>query len=111
MISSDGIESVVNFADWKQADFDNAVSMGSGSLSGEPDADGRLDESERFFVYVGSNRYVFFIETQTSEYGRKNDGISAIGVTTFSHFDATDYAWNGEKDDQSVLAGQLFWQK
>lgn len=111
MINSDNIEAVMGFADWSKAKFDEAVSMGSGSLTPEPDKDGRWDESERFFVYADGTRYVFFIETLTSDYGRTNDGVSAIGVTTFSHFDAMDYTWNGEAVENSALAGELFWNK
>lgn len=111
MIDSKGIRKVMRFADWTKADFKNAVSMGSGSLTKEPDEYGRMDVSERFFVKVGGTKYVFFIETRTSRRGRDNDGVSAIGVTTFSHFDATDYAWNGEKDSASALAGSLFWKQ
>ncbi|MBR0307697.1 MAG: hypothetical protein IJH92_02275 [Mogibacterium sp.] len=111
LIKSDGTGDVMEFADWASADFDNAISMGSGSLTAKPNKKGRMDESERFFVDVGDSRYVFFIETLTSDYGRVNEGVSAVGVTTYSHFDATDYSWNGEKDDESALAGELFWNK
>jgi len=54
---------------------------------------------------------VLFIETLTSRWGMNNEGVSAVGVTTFSHFDGVDYNWSGEKDDQSALAGELFWDK
>lgn len=111
MLNSKGIDSVVDFADWSKADFDNAVSMGSGSLTKAPDKNGKQDVSERFFVKVGDTKYVFFIETVCSRLGRDNDGVSAIAVTSFSHFDAGDYAWNGEKDGSSALAGELFWNK
>ena len=111
MIKSNGIDEVIKFADWSKADFENAVSMGSGSLTKTPNKNGRQDVSERFFVKAGDTKYVFFIETRTSRLGRDNDGVSAIGVTTFSHFDATDYAWNGENDGYSALAGNLFWNK
>ena len=111
LIDANGAEDVMKFADWPSADFEKAVSMGSGSLTAEPDKKGRMDESERFFVDIGDSRYVFFIETLTEDYGRVNKGVSAIGVTTYSHFNATDYEWNGEKDDESVLAGELFWNK
>ena len=111
LIDAKGAEDVMGFADWSSADFEKAVSMGSGSLTAKPDKKGRMDESERFFVDTGDSRYVFFIETLTADYGRVNKGVSAIGVTTFSHFDATDYEWNGEKDDESALAGELFWNK
>ena len=110
MIKVKGIDDVMNFADWSEADFKNAVSMGSGSLTKAPNKKCRQDVSERFFVKAGDTKYVFFIETRTSRLGRDNDGVSAVGVTTFTHFDATDYAWNGEKDGSSVLAGKLFWK-
>ena len=108
MIDPSGADDVMSFADWTDADFENAVSMGSGSLSPSPDAEGRMDVGERFFVDAGDSRYVFYIETLTSDYGRKNDGVSAVGVTSYEHFDATDYEWNGEADDESALAGALF---
>ena len=110
MISSDGIDEVLAFADWSQADFDNAVSLGDGSLSPKPDADGRMDMSERVFVDAGETRYVFFIESISNRWGRTGEGISAVAVTTYSHFDTDlDWDWCGEKDDSSVLAGKLFW--
>ena len=111
MISSDGIDEVLAFADWSQADFDNAVSLGQGSLSPKPDADGRMDMSERIFVDVGETRYVFFIESISNRWGRTGEGISAVAVTTYSHFDGDlDWDWCGEKDDGSALAGKLFWE-
>ena len=109
MANPEGLSDVVAFADWKKADFKNAVSMGAGSLTAKPDEKGRIDISERFFVEIGEEKYVMFIETLTSRYGLQNDGVSAIGVTTYEHFDDLDYAWNGEKDDNSALAGELFW--
>ena len=105
-----GIDEVMDFADWSKADFDGAITMGSGSLTAEPDKKGMMDVSERFFVDIGSDRYMIFIETLTSGRGRKNEGVSAVSVTSFSHFDATDYAWNGEDDGESALAGELFWK-
>ena len=111
MIDPSGVDDVMDFADWSDADFENAVSMGSGSLTKEPGKDGKQDVSERFFVNVGSSKYMLFVETICSRLGRDNDGVSAVAVTTFSHFDATDYAWNGEDDGSSALAGELYWDK
>ena len=105
---AEGVASVMDFADWSEADFDGAISMGVGSLDAEPDSAGYFDVSERLFVDVDGSRYVFFIETLTSERGSVDEGVCAVSVTSFSHFDATDYVWNGEKDAQSVIAGRLF---
>lgn len=107
--TKDGVDAVLEFADWSNADIENAVGLGAGSLSPEPDANGRMDVSERFFVYAGDSKYVLFIETLTSRWGRNNDGVSAVSVMTFEHFDALDYGWNGEADDYSAVAGSLFW--
>jgi hypothetical protein len=110
MIDSEGAAAVMDFADWKKADFENAVSLGSGSLDeGGADDNGLMEVSERFFVDIGDQRYVLFVETATSRWGRSNDGISAVAVTTFEHFDDLDWNWNGEPDDNSVLAGKLLW--
>ena len=109
MKNLEGIDAVMGFADWSNADFKSATHLGAGSLSAKPDANGLMDISERLFVDVDGTRYVLFVETLTSRWGRDNEGISAIGVTTYEHFDALDYAWSGEPDDQSVLAGSLFW--
>ena len=111
MINPRGTERVMKFADWSKADFKNAVSMGAGSLTTKTDKDGCIDVSERFFVDVGDDKYMFFIETVASKWGRVNEGVSAVSVTTFSHFDATDYAWNGEDDGESAQAGTLFWKR
>ena len=78
---------------------------------GAIDENGRMDISERFIVDVGDVKYVLFVETLTSRWGMNNDGVSAAAATTFGHFDGTDYAWNGEGDDQSVLAGSLWWNR
>lgn len=111
MSNTGGIDEVMNFAKWSKADFKNAVSLGAGSLTAAPDGAGKMDINERFFVDIGDTKYVLFIETLTSRWGRDNDGVSAIGVTTYAHFDEKGYDWNGEPDDQSVLAGELWWNK
>ena len=109
MVSSEGADALVEFADWKNADFENAVSLGSGSLMQGPDDKGKMEVDERFFVDIDGKKYVLFIETATSRWGRQNDGVSAVGATTYEHFDDMDYEWNGEPDDESVLAGSLMW--
>ena len=106
-----GVREILEFAEWQEADFENAVSMGSGSLMTQPDADGRMDVSERFFVDVDGSTYVLFVETVASKWGRENEGVSAIGVMTYSNFDNIEYAWLGEKTDYSALAGKLFWEE
>lgn len=111
MEGGDDADKLIEFADWGNADFEAAVSMGSGSLMAKPDKNGRMDVSERSIVKIGKKEYILFVETVTSRWGRTNDGISAIGITTFKHFDNLDYAWSGEKDDHSVLMGTLFWKK
>lgn len=111
MPDTGGLDEVMNFAKWNKADFKKAVSLGAGSLTTSPDASGKMDINERFFVDIGDTRYVLFVETLTSRWGRENDGISAIGVTTYDHFDELGYNWNGEADEQSALAGNLWWDK
>jgi hypothetical protein len=111
MVEASGTEDVVSFADWSTADFDNAVSLGAGSLSTALDKKGRIDVSERFIVPVGEQRYVLYIETLTSRHGMTNEGVKAVGVTTYEHFDQLDYGWNGEDDDESALAGKSFVKK
>lgn len=108
MTDASGSEDVTGFAEWSEADFENAVSLGAGSLSAAPDKKGRMDISERFFVNVGDTRYVLYIETLTSRHGMVNEGVSTVGVTTYEHFDELDYGWNGEKDDASAVAGKSF---
>lgn len=111
MIKSSGIDGVMSFADWGKAKFKNAVSQGAGSLTAAPDKSGRMDISERFVVEIGDTKYMLFIETLTSRWGRENEGVSAIGVTTYEHFEETDSVWNGEADEKSALAGELWWNK
>ncbi len=111
MPDAEGIDDVMGFADWSKADFKNAVSMGAGSLSASPDENGMMDISEKFIVQAGDDKYVLFIETITSRWGRKNEGLSSVGVTTYEHFSDLNYDWAGEPDDQSVLAGKLRWKK
>lgn len=107
--NEEGAKAVTDFADWKKADFDNITGMGAGSLSPAPDAEGRMDISERFFVDAGGQKYVLLVETVTSRWGRTNDGISAVCVTTYDHFNELDYSWNGKADGMTVSCGALFW--
>lgn len=111
MPGAEGIDDVMGFADWSKADLKGAVSMGAGSLSASPDKDGMMDISEKFIVQAGDDKYVLFIETLTSRWGRENEGVSAVGVTSYGHFSDLNYDWAGEPDDQSVLAGKLRWKK
>lgn len=111
MLDPAGTDDLLAFADWSKADFKSAISMGAGSLTTAPDKNGRMDISERFIVDVGDAKYVLFIETVTSRWGRNNDGVSAVSATTYEHFDEVDFDWLGEADGQSVLAGELFWNK
>jgi len=106
LIDPTGAEDVVGFTDWSNADMDNAVSLGAGSFSSAPDKKGRMDISERFIITAGDERYVLYVETFTSRHGMTNEGVSAVGVTTYEHFDALDYDWNGDKDDDSAVAGK-----
>lgn len=110
LVNSKGLSDVMSFAEWSGLDIENAVSMGSGSLSTKADAKGRIDVSERWIVETADNKYVLFIETLASRWGRKNEGLSAIGVTSFDHFNDVDYNWAGEAGESSALAGELFWQ-
>ena len=108
MIDPKGAEDVVGFADWSNADFDSAVSLGAGSLSTAPDKKGQMDISERFIVTAGEQKYVLYIETLTSRHGMENKGVSVVAATTYEHFDESGYGWNGEKDDSSAVAGKSF---
>ena len=106
-----GIDELMSFAEWKKADFKKAVSMGAGSLTAAPDGSGKMDVSEMFLVDIGDTKYVLFIETLTSRLGRNNEGVTAVGATTYEHFEAAERNWAGEPDEQSVLAGKLWWNK
>ena len=108
MIDAKGAGNVMDFADWSKADFDNAVSMGAGSLSEAPDKKGMMDINERFIVPAGEQKYVLYIETLTSRHGMNNEGVKEVGVTTYEHFDELNYGWNGEADAGSAVAGESF---
>ena len=108
MKDSTGVEELLDFTDWADADIENVTSMGAGSLSAAPDKKGRMDISERFFVNVGDHRYVLYIETLTSRHGMVNEGVSLVGATTYEHFDELGYDWNGDKDNSSAAAGKSF---
>lgn len=106
-----GAEAVTGFADWSKADFDHADSLGAGSLSLAPDKNGMMDVSERFFVSIEDQKYVLYVETLTSRHGMNNEGVSVVAVTTYENFDSLGYAWNGDKDDNSAVAGKSFLSK
>ena len=111
MIDPKGAEAVIALTDWTKADFDNAVSLGAGSLSSAPDNNGMMDIAERFIIPVGDKSYVLYIETLTSRHGMKNEGIKVVGATTYEHFDELGYFWNGDADDSSAIAGESFVKK
>jgi hypothetical protein len=108
MIDSKGIEDVLGFASWSDADLANVISLGAGSFSTAPDKDGKIDISERFVIPVGDQKYVLYVETLTSRHGMNNEGVSVIAATTYDHFDQLDYGWNGAADDSSAVAGKSF---
>jgi len=108
MIDSKGAEAVAGFIDWSKADFDNAVSLGAGSLSTAPDKNGMMDISERFIIPVEDYKCVLYVETLTSRHGMNNEGVKKVGATTYKHFEELNYGWNGEADDSSVSAGESF---
>ena len=105
---AEGAEEVMRFADWRKADLDKAVSYGAGCLSTSADSRGRTEIAEKYVVQANETKYVIYIETLTSRWGRKNEGVSAVGVTTYSHYKELDGNWNGDKDEESALAGTLF---
>lgn len=111
MIEPKGVEAVIGFADWSKADFDNAVSLGAGSLSTSPDKNGQMDISERFIVNIGDDKYVLYVETLTSRHGMNNEGVKMVGVTTYDHFEETSLVWSGDPDDSSAVAGESFVKK
>ena len=103
-----GAEEVMGFADWRNANFDTALSYGAGSLSTPADKNGQADVAERIVVQSGETKYMLYIETLTSGWGRRNEGVDAVGVTAYSHYRDLGGGWNGEKDEESALAGTLF---
>ena len=111
MTNSENLDSVLEFADWSKLDFKKATSYGAGSLSTEADKSGKVDINGKYAVKAGDGEYVLFIETLTSRWGRKNEGVSAIAVCSYEHYYEMYSTWNGEKDDSTALAGELFWQK
>ena len=60
---------------------------------------------------AGGTRYVLFVETVTSRWGRTNEGVSSVAVTSFDNFDSLDYEWNGKGKEGTAEAGTLFWPK
>ena len=108
MIDSKGIEDVLGFASWSDADIADVISLGAGSLSTAPDKNGKIDINERFIIPIGDQKYVLYVETLTSRHGMNNEGVSVIAATTYEHFDQLGYNWNGAADDGSAVAGKAF---
>ena len=104
----EGAEEVMGYADWRSADFENAVSLGAGSLSTEADPKGMIEIGEKFIVKTDDTKYVIYIETLTSRWGRKNEGVDAVGVTSYTHYEDLDANWSGDKDEETALGGKLF---
>lgn len=102
------VDKLIEYADWEKLDLDNKTSFGTGSFMPEPDKKGRMDVGEQIILNVGKGKYAIYIQTVTSRYGKVDEGISCIAVTTWKHFNEIDYAWKWQTDSGTLRAGKPF---
>lgn len=102
------VDKIINYADWTKASEKDIRTLGGGSYRSEPDKDGRMDFGEIYWIKTGKKTYILYVQTVCSRYGKANDGVQAIAATTWEHYDAIDWAWEWQDDNQTVMAGKPF---
>lgn len=103
------VDELMEYANWGDLDLENKTSFGTGSFMPKPDKKGKMDVGEQIVLDTGSGKYAIYIQTLTSRYGRTDEGISCIAVTTWKHFDEIDYAWNWQTDSGTLRVGKAFY--
>lgn len=103
------VEELIDYADWKNLDIKGSTSFGTGSFMPRPDKDGKMDVGEQIILKVGKEKYAFYVQTLTSRYGKINEGITCVAVTTFKHFDEIDYLWLWQSDSKTLRVGKAFY--
>ena len=103
------VEELINYADWKKLDKKGSTSFGTGSFMPKPDKEGKMDVGEQIILKVGKEKYALYVQTLTSRYGKINDGVTCVAVTTFKHFDEIDYLWLWQSDSKTLRAGKAFY--
>lgn len=102
------VQKLLDEVDWKNLKDDNIRSFGTGSFSSKPNNKGEIDIGEQMSIKIGKKRFALYIQTITSRYGRINEGVSCIAITSFKHYDDLDYEWNWQTDDETLRVGKPF---
>lgn len=108
VISNDNFDKLLKYANWDQMDIDKVSSSGAGSMMPKPDKNGRMDVVEMFGVKIGGKKYVVYIQTVVSRWGKANDGVSCIAVTTTKRYEETDGELDWKTDKEVIRAGKMF---
>lgn len=108
LIDDTHAEELINYADWSEINLEKTRTLGGGSYMSEPDSNGRMDFGEMYWVKTGNKKYIMYIQTVCSRYGKANDGIQAIAVTTEDHYEAIDWEWEWQEDDKTLIAGSPY---
>lgn len=102
---------LLDYAEWPSADFEDKMSLGGGSFMDGADAEGYYAYEDIWSVYVNDERYIMCIQTVTSRYGRENDGVSCIAISTWDHYLGIDREWDIDNDENTVLIGRPYVAK
>lgn len=108
MIDDSNVKKLVNYVDWSEINLKKTKTLGGGSYMSEPNSDGKMDFGEMYWVKIDGKKYIMYIQTVCSRYGRGNDGIQAIAVTTDKHYEAIDWEWEWQEDNETMLAGSPY---
>lgn len=103
------VNELMQYADWGELDINNKTSFGTGSFMPKPNKKGKMDVGEQIILSAGNGRYAIYVQTVTSRYGKIDNGISCIAVTTWKHFDEIDYAWKWITDSGTLRVGKAFY--
>lgn len=102
------ITPLMDYANWENAEFEDIRAFGGGNTSLEPDSKGRIEYGDMWCVTIDGDRYMMYIQSISSRYGRNNDGVSFIAVTHWSHYDNIDWEWDWDDDEHTVTLGTSF---
>lgn len=111
MCGDPDVREFLKYADWSKGEYDDKRSYGGGSLEDGADANGIYEYADLWRVTIDGEQYMLYIQSESSRYGRENDGVSMIAVTTYEHFNELDANWDCKPDDDTLILGKSGMKK
>lgn len=108
MAGRENVHELLKFADWESGDYENVRSFGGGNFSKRCNDKGQIEYADMWWVPIGDEKYMIYIQSVSSRYGRDNDGVKCIAVTSYSHYSDIDGEWDWRTDDETVRIGTPF---